>query len=1076
MALAEGEAEVLLTMDRLMHSNARAWKRALPLIRLPGWLVPALLFLAQDALAQPQRVNLAKLQAVQASSSADGDPAVYATDGIVGNGNRWKSDGAAPQWLIVRLPLALELGSAHLYLGRDDTEQVSSFSLQCRSGSTWANIPGATVSGNASNVLNLVFTSPVTTSQVRLFSNESVVRVREIALFAPGGPEGYPIGTDVTLNLAKKRPVAGSSTDGSNFPNRAVDGYADDASRWKSADVEGPHVLEIDLEETSRIGSAHLYSGSSTSPAISEFTLKAWNGSEWAAIPGGAVTGNADPALRLKFTAPVSTSEVRLEMPGSGSQRVRELLIFAADGGDGYPLGTDVILEPPPAARFDDYGDAYYKIVNRANPHSLIVDPTGASQTEADTTEEGKLFQILYNIDSDTYRLRNRDSYSCIGAKGAGDAPGTAVVEMPDYQGLPHELWRLQDVGGGDFRILNVWSGLALETDGGSPAAVTLARPADSTLQHWRFDFAAHYPKKGTGGSVSDWARFGVGWNYNWGRDPDVSLPSQVVFSPMQHNRWWPDWNTLPEYYPAWHTANRPVCLLGFNEPDHTDQANMTVADVIALWPKLEACDVPLVSPVTANAFGGWLGDFYDQAGSRGFRVDYTAAHWYGNPNASDLIGLLQAVNDTWGRPVWLTEFSCVDWGGNATWTEEDNCRFIAEFLWRAEDLSWLKRYAIFLFSGEPPANPWDRSGPRSDMLRSDGATLTAFGEIYAAWDADRTIREKIAYLLQNRSADHRLSNAAGDAGPGASTIRTSGVSVQWALVKAPAAGRWTIVSLRDGRRLRWTGTKLDYAPPGTAGSAVEWGYSADADGYFFIDHPATSKRLRMNRVDDANGAPTSITYVMEASSTVRDSVRWRFIKPYKPADVEPPPAPASLAATGGESLVTLSWPSTGTTDFLGYSVYRSMAAGGPYTRIAANLKTSDHVDTNVTNGTTYHYVVTVMDWIENESANSPEASATPVEPGEKTEFIRGDVDGDGELDISDPIKLLGFLFLGEPQILACFDAADSDDSGDADLSDAIYGLTFLFLGGPAPKAPFPSCGAEAAADELDCQEYRSCP
>ena len=36
---------------------------------------------------------------------------------------------------------------------------------------------------------------------------------------------------------------------------------------------------------------------------------------------------------------------------------------------------------------------------------------------------------------------------------------------MPNYQGMPHELWRFQDVGGGDFRILNVWSGLALETD-----------------------------------------------------------------------------------------------------------------------------------------------------------------------------------------------------------------------------------------------------------------------------------------------------------------------------------------------------------------------------------------------------------------------------------------------------------------------------------------------------------------------------------------------------------------------------------------------------------------------------------
>jgi len=48
----------------------------------------------------------------------------------VGNGNRWKSSGAGPHWLILDLPLPMELGGAHLYLGRDDLEPVASFSLQ----------------------------------------------------------------------------------------------------------------------------------------------------------------------------------------------------------------------------------------------------------------------------------------------------------------------------------------------------------------------------------------------------------------------------------------------------------------------------------------------------------------------------------------------------------------------------------------------------------------------------------------------------------------------------------------------------------------------------------------------------------------------------------------------------------------------------------------------------------------------------------------------------------------------------------------------------------------------------------
>lgn len=142
----------------------------------PNWtarlLALAIVCLAAGASAQPQRVNLAKYQNCSASSAAAGDPAVYGTDGIVGNGNRWKSDPAVagPHWLIVTLPLAMQVGSAHLYLGRDDIEPVAGFSLQYRSGGSWLNVPGATFSRQTATVFNVVFTSPVTASEFRFLS------------------------------------------------------------------------------------------------------------------------------------------------------------------------------------------------------------------------------------------------------------------------------------------------------------------------------------------------------------------------------------------------------------------------------------------------------------------------------------------------------------------------------------------------------------------------------------------------------------------------------------------------------------------------------------------------------------------------------------------------------------------------------------------------------------------------------------------------------------------------------------------------------------------------------------------
>ena len=200
-------------------------------------------------------------------------------------------------------------------------------------------------------------------------------------------------------------------------------------------------------------------------------------------------------------------------------------------------------------------------------------------------------------------------------------------------------------------------------------------------------------------------------------------------------------------------------------------------------------------------------------------------------------------------------------------------------------------------------------------------------------------------------------------------------------MVPTPTANRWRIVSLRDGRRLRWDGAALDLAPPGTTGPALEWTYAHDSNGYFFIDHPATTRRLRLERVDDANGAPTSITYLMETSGTVRDSVRWRFIKPFQPGEVAPPPALPILSATAGTNGVTLSWPAILPSDFLHYTVYRGTAAGGPYLPLATGITNAGYLDTSATPGTTHYYIVTTTDWLESESAASREASATPLPP-----------------------------------------------------------------------------------------------
>ncbi len=81
--------------------------------------------------------------------------------------------------------------------------------------------------------------------------------------------------------------------------------------------------------------------------------------------------------------------------------------------------------------------------------------------------------------------------------------------------------------------------------------------------------------------------------------------------------------------------------------------------------------------------------------------------------------------------------------------------------------------------------------------------------------------------------------------------------------------------------------------------------------------------------------------------------------------------------------------------------------------------------------------------------------------------FRRGDVDGGGTTDLSDPIEILTRLFLtGEEP--PCPDAADAGDDGAVDISDAVYLIDWLFLGGGPPSDPGPhECGVDPTADEL---------
>ena len=87
--------------------------------------------------------------------------------------------------------------------------------------------------------------------------------------------------------------------------------------------------------------------------------------------------------------------------------------------------------------------------------------------------------------------------------------------------------------------------------------------------------------------------------------------------------------------------------------------------------------------------------------------------------------------------------------------------------------------------------------------------------------------------------------------------------------------------------------------------------------------------------------------------------------------------------------------------------------------------------------------------------------------------FQRGDANGNGSLNIADPILIAGHLF--GAQVSVCDDADDANDDGALDIADAVYVLSYLFSMGAEPPPPFGVCGADVLADELGCDDG-GCP
>ncbi|MDO7849974.1 glycosyl hydrolase [Hymenobacter convexus] len=207
-------------------------------------------------------------------------------------------------------------------------------------------------------------------------------------------------------------------------------------------------------------------------------------------------------------------------------------------------------------------------------------------------------------------------------------------------------------------------------------------------------------------------------WNYNWNNNGQSTLDMEYV--PIRQTQYWPGFATT-------NAKKKVTHLLGYNEPNSTQQANMSPQTAMLNWPGLLQSGLRVGSPAPTDGGASWLYSFIDKADSAGYRVDYVAIHFYrGCQTASQFYGFLKAIYDRTKRPIWITEFN-----NGANWTSSTGCpkptyaeeaAKIQSFITMLDTARIVERYSLY---------QWVEDTRKMFVTDSDPSSITPAGIVY---------------------------------------------------------------------------------------------------------------------------------------------------------------------------------------------------------------------------------------------------------------------------------------------------------------------------------------------------------